>query len=142
MWYISIVGRHKPTKGHLKIHYYISSTFMQIDLLCACTFRHEKWNWTHFFGQISLPSSLHKWPIFSFLEFCFSYILQINMSKFVFSTHNFLNIELRVEKQLYIQEFSYFHKKKNPLKIGDTITIKKSKFFCFVLDIGFIFRKL
>jgi len=30
LWSIPIVGRHVPTKGNLKIHYFMASIFMQI----------------------------------------------------------------------------------------------------------------
>jgi len=31
-----------PTKGHIKIHYFMASTFVQIGLLCTCTFEQLK----------------------------------------------------------------------------------------------------
>jgi len=40
MWSISTIGKHVPTKGNLKINYFMASIFVQIGFPCVRTFEH------------------------------------------------------------------------------------------------------
>jgi len=62
-----ILGKYVPGEGHLKIHYFMSSTFMQIGLPCMGTSKYQRWFQDHSFGEIFSPQSPPKQSIFSFI---------------------------------------------------------------------------
>jgi len=61
----------------------------QIELVSAFFFKSMKHYFGEFFGQISSLKSLLKWKIFRFKNKIKYYILQIKMSKVVFSSPEF-----------------------------------------------------
>jgi len=67
-----------PTKGNLRIYYFMSSIWIQTTLPLHTIFEQWRWFYDQSFGEISSLLNLPKWKNFS-LKKILSYFLQIKM---------------------------------------------------------------